>query len=220
VRIGLLGGTFDPIHHAHLAVGIAARYHLKLDVVMFMVANVPWQKASTRNISSAEDRLAMVQLAVARRQGLVASDLELRRGGASYTADTLAELHQMHPGSELFLIVGSDLVDELTTWKRWEELPDQCTLAVAYRPGEDGALRLGAAPDWRHEQIRLPALELSSTELREMSSDGRPLDFLVPDTVMEYIQSHGLYRDRSWIDHPPSSPTDSPTDPPTDLPSS
>jgi nicotinate-nucleotide adenylyltransferase len=193
-RIGLLGGTFDPIHHAHLAVGAAARYQLQLDVVLFMVANLPWQKAALRHVSAAEHRLAMTRLAVSGHDGLEASDLELRRGGDSYTADTLVELHRLHTDAEIFLIVGSDLVDELHTWKRWEELPAQCTLAVAYRPGEDGALRVAGAPQWRHAEIRLPAMELSSTELRAMAAEGRPLDFLVPSAVVEYIHRNRLYR--------------------------
>lgn len=192
MRIGLFGGTFDPIHHAHLAVGVAARHQLGLDQVLFMVSNVPWQKAKLRRISSAEDRLALTRAAVAGRRGLIASDLEIRRGGDSYTADTVEALHQEHPNSEIFLIVGSDLVDDLPTWKRWEELPDRCTLVVAYRPGEE--VKPSLSPRWSVVGIRLPALELSSTELREMAAEGRPLDFLVPDSVIELIAGRGLYR--------------------------
>jgi nicotinate-nucleotide adenylyltransferase len=191
LRIGLFGGTFDPIHHAHLAVGVAARYQLHLDRVLFMVANVPWQKAQSRRVSSAVHRLAMTHAAVAGRTGLEASDLEIRRGGDSYTADTLAEIQSLYAGASLFLIVGSDLVDDLRSWKRWEELPGQCTLAIAYRPGEDTKADIEG---WATAEIRLPALELSSTELREMAADGRPLDFLVPDVVRDYIATHSLYR--------------------------
>ncbi len=191
MRIGVFGGTFDPIHHAHLAVGVAARHQLKLDMVLFVVANVPWQKAKLRRISSAEDRLEMTRLAVAGRPGLIASDMEIVRGGDSYTADSLAQLHREHAGCELFLIVGSDLVDDLTSWKRWAEIPSLCTLAIAYRPGEESKNEL--EPGWTAVDIRLPALELSSTELREMASDGRPLDYLVPDQVINYITTKRLY---------------------------
>ncbi len=191
-RIGLFGGTFDPIHHAHLAVGMAAQHQLKLDRVLFMVANVPWQKAQSRHISSAADRLAMTAAGVAGRTGLEASDLEITRGGDSYTADTVEQLHVLYPRSSIVLIIGSDLVDDLKTWKRWHELPGRCSLAIAYRPGEETRGEL--APGWLSEEIRLPALELSSTELREMSAQGRPLDFLVPDAVIELIVERGLYR--------------------------
>lgn len=191
-RIGVFGGTFDPIHNAHLAVAVAARHQLRLDEVRFVVANVPWQKAKLRRISSANDRLAMVECAVGGRPGLMASGLEIRRGGDSYTADTLAQLLAAEPGSELFLIVGSDLVDDLPTWQRWTEIPALCTLAIAYRPGEPN--RADLAPGWRSVEIRLPALELSSTELRDMAAAGRPLDFLVPDSVLAYVSEHGLYR--------------------------
>jgi nicotinate-nucleotide adenylyltransferase len=189
-RVGIFGGTFDPIHVAHLAVAIAAKHQLHLDRVLLMVANVPWQKAKQRHISDVEDRLAMVRAAVEGYEGLEASDLEIQRGGDSYTADTLNEL--VSPNRELFLIIGSDLVDDLTTWKRWEEIPALCTLAVAHRPGEDERGEL--APGWRSETIRLPALEISSTELREMASEGRPIDFLVPASVIDVIRSRGLYR--------------------------
>ncbi len=190
-RIGLFGGTFDPIHVAHLAVAVAARHQLGLDRVLLMVANVPWQKVQSREVSNPEARLAMVQAAVEGRIGLEASDLEIRRGGDSYTADTLGQLHRQGD-CDIFLIVGSDLVGELTTWKRWAELPALCTLAVAYRPGETSTAE--AALGWSSVDIRLPALELSSSELRRMAADGRPLDFLVPDPVLAVIAERGLYR--------------------------
>ena len=189
-RVGILGGTFDPIHVAHLAVAVQARHQLALDRVLFMVANVPWQKAAVRNVSSAEDRLAMVEAAVAGHDGLEASRIEIDRGGDSYTADTLEALRS--PDRELFLIIGSDLVGDLTTWKRWREIPRLCTLAVAHRPGEPDTGEL--APGWRSVAIRLPALELSSTELRAMVGEDRPVDFLVPAETVAVIRDRGLYR--------------------------
>jgi nicotinate-nucleotide adenylyltransferase len=188
-RVGLFGGTFDPIHVAHLAVATAARHQLGLDRVLLMVANVPWQKAQERHVSPVEARFAMTAAAVAGRTGLEASRMEIDRGGDSYTADTLAVLQA--PGREVFLIIGSDLVDDLTTWKRWEELPPLCTLAIAHRPGEDERAEL--APGWRIRRLEIPALHLSSTELRTMAEMGRPLDFLVPDEVIAVAVEHGLY---------------------------
>jgi nicotinate-nucleotide adenylyltransferase len=189
-RIGLLGGTFDPIHVAHLAVAIAAKHQLGLDRVLLMVANVPWQKAQQRHVSDAAARMAMVEAACVGYPGLEPSDLEISRGGDSFTADTLEQL--AGPNREIFLIIGSDLVDDLPTWKRWQEIPPLCTLAVAHRPGE--AERGELAPGWRSVTIRVPALEISSTELREMASEGRPIDFLVPANVIEVIVRKNLYR--------------------------
>lgn len=188
-RIGVYGGTFDPIHVAHLAVAAQAMHQLRLDTVLFVVANVPWQKAQIRQVSSADDRYAMVEAAVGDYPGFVASRIEIDRGGDSYTADTLAFLAR--PDRELFLIIGSDLVDDLMSWNRWEEIPPLCTLAVCHRPGEDE--RGEIAPGWRSVTVRSPALEISSTELRSMGREGRPLDFLVPKPVLEVVRSRGLY---------------------------
>ena len=161
-------------------------------MVMFMVANVPWQKVAQRRISPPDARLDMVKAAVAGHDGLEVSDLELRRGGESYTVDTLVELRSAEPDSELFLIVGSDLIDQLTTWKRWAELPPLCCLAIARRPG---SADVGEVPNgWRTVEVRIPALEISSTELRTMAAEGRPLDFLVPAPAVDVIERHGLYR--------------------------
>jgi nicotinate-nucleotide adenylyltransferase len=189
-RVGVFGGTFDPIHVAHLAVAVQARHQLGLDRVLFVVANVPWQKAQLRAVSGVDDRLAMVEAAVAGHDGLEASRIEIERGGDSYTADTLETLASSD--RDLFLIIGSDLVDDLTTWKRWEEIPPLCTLAVCHRPGE--AERGELAPGWRSVTVRSPALEISSTELRSMARERRPLDFLVPESVCGVIAERGLYR--------------------------
>lgn len=189
-RIGVFGGTFDPIHVAHLAVAAQVRHQLGLDTVLFVVANVPWQKAQLRNVSNADDRFAMVEAAIDGYPGFVASRIEIDRGGDSYTADTLTELARAD--RELFLIIGSDLVDDLPSWNRWEEIPPLCTLAVCHRPGE--AERGELAPGWRSVTVRSPALEISSTELRSMAREGRPLDFLVPGAVLDVIVDRDLYR--------------------------
>lgn len=189
-RIGILGGTFDPIHVAHLALAVQARHQLGLDRVLLVVANVPWQKAAERHVSDAEDRYAMVAAAVAGHPGLEASRIEIDRGGDSYTVDTLRQLAA--PGRELFLVIGSDLVGGLTTWKHWEELPGLCTLAVAYRPTEHEQGE--PLPGWPTVAVRLPALELSSTELRAMVAEGRPVDFLVPAPAVGVIVGQNLYR--------------------------
>jgi nicotinate-nucleotide adenylyltransferase len=187
-RIGLLGGTFDPVHIGHLVTGVNVRHALDLDVVLFVVANDPWQKAD-RDVTPAEDRLAMVEAAVGGVEGLEASDVELRRGGVSYTADTLAELGA--GGAELFLILGSDAASRLDTWERVDEVRAGCTLVVVRRPGAES----GTPPEgWRYEEVEVPRLEVSSTDLRARFADGRPLDWLVPEDVVRLATERGLYR--------------------------
>jgi len=188
-RIGVLGGTFDPIHIGHLVAGVNVRHQLSLDVVLFVVANDPWQKAD-RAVTPAGDRLAMVEAAVAGVDGLEASDLEIRRGGVSYTADTLAVLDE-EPRSQLFLILGSDAAANLPTWERIEEVRARARLVVVRRAGAEAA----APPvGWEHDTVDIPRLEVSSTDLRARFAEGRPLDWLVPDAVVRLAEERGLYR--------------------------
>jgi len=190
-RLGLFGGTFDPPHVGHLVTAVNVRYELDLDVVVLMVANVPWQKAGSRPITPALDRLAMVAAAVADVDGLEAGRLEIDLGGPSYTAVTLAVLAEQHPGAELFTIVGDDAAAGLATWDRWEEVVERSRMVVVDRPGE--AVELDPQLDWI--RIEVPRLEVSSTDLRARFSDGRPLDYLVTDEVLDVIAARRLYRD-------------------------
>jgi nicotinate-nucleotide adenylyltransferase len=191
-RIGILGGTFDPVHVGHLVAAVNARSALDLDRVILMVANVPWQKAGQRAVTSAEDRFAMVAAAVGEVAGLEASRLEIDRGGDSYTADTLIELASVYPGASLFLIVGWDVATELTTWDRWEEIQRLATLVVVNRPGAGRPAGLDGA-GWRVEEVTVPNLEISSTDLRERAATGRPLDYLVPQAAVHCLRVRGLY---------------------------
>jgi nicotinate-nucleotide adenylyltransferase len=193
VKLGVLGGTFDPVHIGHLVAAVNARHALELDRVLLVVANVPWQKAGARVITPAPDRLAMVRAAVDDVDGLEASDLEIVRGGESYTVDTLAELARLHPGAELSLIVGSDLVGELDTWERSDELRELATLAVVNRPGTPVAAPEAEVRGWRVANISIPMVDVSSTDLRARVADGRPLDFLVPAAALRLIRQRGLY---------------------------
>jgi nicotinate-nucleotide adenylyltransferase len=190
-RLGLFGGTFDPPHVGHLVTAVNVRYELDLDVVVLMVANVPWQKAGSRPITPALDRLAMVGAAVADVDGLEAGRLEIDLGGPSYTAVTLAALAEQHPGAELFTIVGDDAAAGLATWDRWEEVVERSRMVVVDRPGEP--VELDPELDWI--RIEVPRLEVSSTDLRARFSDGRPLDYLVTDEVLDVIAARRLYRD-------------------------
>ncbi len=191
-RIGVLGGTFDPIHVGHLVAAVNARHALRLDRVILMVANQPWQKVGHRVVSSAEDRLAVVEAAVGEVPGLEAGRMEIDRGGDSYTADTLRALAVLHPGAELFLIVGWDVASELTTWDRWEEVRDISTLVVVNRPGA-GRPRGLDGDGWRVCEVTVPNLEISSTDLRARACDGRPLDYLVPEAAVHCLRARGLY---------------------------
>ena len=188
-RIGLFGGTFDPPHVGHLVTAVNVRHALDLDTVTLMVANIPWQKQGERAITPAEDRLAMVEAAVADVPGLVAGRFEIDAGGPSYTADTLATLARLHPGAELFTIVGDDAAAGLHTWERFEEVIAQSSLVVVDRPGK--TVRLPDDVAWIH--VEVPRLEVSSTDLRARFSDGRPLDYLLTDAVLDVIEARGLY---------------------------
>ena len=191
LRIGLFGGTFDPPHVGHLVTAVNVRHALTLDLVVLMVASVPWQKVDERRITAAEHRYAMVAAAVAEVAGLVAGHDEIDRGGPSYTADTLATLAQQNPGATLFTIVGDDAAAGFETWDRFEEVAERSTLVVIDRPG--GAATLPGRFRWEH--VEVPRLEVSSTDLRRRFHDGRPADFLITDPVRAVIGSLGLYRD-------------------------
>ena len=191
-RIGVFGGTFDPIHVGHLVAAVNARDAVGLDRVILMVANVPWQKAGTRAVSTAEDRLALVEAAVGGVRGLEAGRLEIDRGGDSYTADTLAEMHKAQPDDELFLIVGWDVASELTTWERFEEIQGVATLVVVNRPGS-GRPRALEEAGWRVAEVTVPNLEISSTDLRARAAEGRPLDYLIPEAGVRCIRARGMY---------------------------
>lgn len=188
-RIGLFGGTFDPPHVGHLVTAVNVRHALDLDVVFMMVANVPWQKQGTRRITPAEDRYAMVVAAVADVEGLVPGRHEIDHGGESYTADTLAALSAEHPGAELFTVLGDDAAARLHTWTRHEEIISQSRMVVVDRPGE----HVDLDDDIGWIRVEVPRLEISSTDLRSRFVDGRPLDYLITEPVLDVIEERGLF---------------------------
>ncbi len=187
-RVGVFGGTFDPVHVAHLVAALDTRHALSLDRVLFVVAGDPWQKRG-RVIATAADRLALVDLAVDGIDGLEVSDVEVRREGASVTADTLEDLQA--PDRDLFLMLGADAVANMDTWKRLDETRDLATVVVIERAGDVHAEPPG--PGWRFERVSIPRLDVSSTDIRERLAGGRPADGLVPAAVMRGIRERGLY---------------------------
>jgi nicotinate-nucleotide adenylyltransferase len=189
LRIGLFGGTFDPPHVGHLVTAVNVRHALNLDIVILMVANDPWQKSGARDVTTAEDRFAMVEAAVSVVDGVIAGRDEIDRGGPSYTADTLMALAEKHPGAELFTIVGDDAAAGLTSWTRVEQVAEYSQLVVVDRPGV--AVELPKQFNWL--RVESPRLEVSSTDLRSRFSDGRPLDYLVTEPVLRVIEERGLY---------------------------
>jgi len=192
VKIGLMGGTFDPIHLGHLRAAENARECLALDEVVFVPAGHPPHRPGP--CGGALDRFAMVALATATHPGFVASDLELSRGGASYTVDTVAALLAAHPGATVVLIVGSDAFAEMGSWKDPERLLGLCSVAVVPRPGDGApAPRLAADPA-RFTRVAGPGLEMSASLVRSRVREGRSVRYLVPDGVADFIAKRGLYR--------------------------
>ncbi len=200
-RIGILGGTFDPPHLGHLLIAETARVALDLETVMFLPAGEPWLKSGQR-ITPAEHRLRMVQLAVADNPNFCVSDCEIRRGGATYTVDTLRELRCGFPSeTELYFIVGSDVLDQFHQWKEPEAILALCRLVVIERPGgpEEGiaalrgtfsdALDAGAVVS-----VAGPRVDFSASELRRVLAASQSTRYQIPDTVAKYIAEHDLYR--------------------------
>jgi nicotinate-nucleotide adenylyltransferase len=195
LRIGLLGGTFDPPHIGHLAIAQRCRAVLDLERVLLVVANDPWQKSADRSITPAEDRFAMVEAAVAGIGGIEASRLEIDRGGPSYTIDTVEEVAAALPAqrpAEIFLIIGADLVETLGTWERPHDLAALVTLAIVTRPHH----LIGPPAGWRSVLVAGIELDVSSSEVRAQLLAGESVDDLVPDPVIHCISRRNLYAGR------------------------
>jgi nicotinate-nucleotide adenylyltransferase len=189
-RIGLFGGTFDPVHTAHLALARSARDELALDEVRWIPAGQPWQKE--RAISAAAHREAMVRLAIEGEPKMSLERIELERPGPSYTLDTVRELQAREPGATWFLVIGQDQYVGLHTWQGWRELLSRVVLAVANRPGAPAAVNeeVQRCP---HQQVPLPMLDVSATEIRRRAAAGIDISSLVPPQVARYIESNRLY---------------------------
>jgi nicotinate-nucleotide adenylyltransferase len=190
-RLGILGGTFDPPHIGHLVTAVNVRYELALDVVLLVVANEPWQKIGDRPVTAVQHRLAMVHAAVDGLEGVEADDREIRRGGPSYTVDTLEEL--AGPDCELFVILGSDAAAGLHTWHRAEVVEKLATVAIVDRPGRAVPAGGSGPSGARIEHVGVPALDVSSTDIRRRVAEGRPIEVLTSPGVAAYVRGHRLY---------------------------
>ncbi|GJF28500.1 putative nicotinate-nucleotide adenylyltransferase [Kitasatospora sp. NE20-6] len=189
-RIGVMGGTFDPIHHGHLVAAseVASAFHL--DEVIFVPTGQPWQK-SDRHVTPAEDRYLMTVIATAENPQFSVSRIDIDRQGPTYTVDTLRDLRDLHPDAELFFITGADALAQILSWRDSEELFALAHFIGCTRPGHtlsDAGLPAGGV-----SLVEVPALAISSTDCRNRVAKGEPVWYLVPDGVVRYIDKRALY---------------------------
>ncbi len=200
--MGVMGGTFDPVHVAHLIIAEEARVRLGLEEVVFIPAGQPWLKAASP-VSPAEARLQMVRLAVSSNPFFRVSDMEVARQGPSYTVDTLQALHEeLGVGAELYFIIGFDSLADLPRWKEPQRILQQCTLVLFPRPGQamsllDETERTLPGVKAKARVMEGPVMGISSTEIRHRVAEGLSVRYLVPADVEQFIAERGLYRKRA-----------------------
>jgi nicotinate-nucleotide adenylyltransferase len=192
-RIGVMGGTFDPIHHGHLVAASEVGHVFNLDEVIFVPTGQPWQK-NGRKVSPPEDRYLMTVIATASNPRFSVSRVDIDRPGETYTIDTLRDLRaQRGPDVEFFFITGADALAKMISWRDTEELFSLAQFVGCTRPGH--RLSTACLPSERVSLIEIPALSISSTECRERVRAGQPIRYLVPDGIVQYISKRGLYRE-------------------------
>jgi nicotinate-nucleotide adenylyltransferase len=190
-RLGIMGGTFDPIHHGHLVAASEVQARFELDEVVFVPTGIPWQK-DDREVSPAEDRYLMTVIATASNPRFSTSRVDIERQAPTLTVDTLTDLRTQFPHDEMFFITGADALAQILSWKRVDELFALAHLVGVTRPGFhlDGE----HLPDQAVSLIEVPAMAISSTDCRQRVKRGQPVWYLVPDGVVQYISKRGLYR--------------------------
>lgn len=190
LRLGVMGGTFDPIHHGHLVAASEVAAELKLDQVIFVPTGEPPQKP---HVTNSEDRYLMTVIATASNPRFNVSRVDIDRDGPTYTVDTLRDIQAENPDAELFFISGADAIMQILEWKDSDALWSAAKFIAVTRPGH--AMRLPeGAPEGAIEVLEIPALSISSTDVRRRAASGDPVWYLVPDGVVQYINKHNLYR--------------------------
>ncbi len=192
-----MGGTFDPVHHGHLVAASEVADLFGLDEVVFVPTCAPWQK--DRHVTPAEDRYLMTVIATASNPRFTVSRVDIDRGGPTYTIDTLRDLGAQRPDCDLYFITGADALASILTWQDWEELFDLAKFVGVSRPGyelTDSHITeaFDRLPDDALHLVEIPALAISSTNCRTRAAAGRPIWYLVPDGVVQYVAKRGLYR--------------------------
>ena len=191
-RVGVMGGTFDPIHHGHLVAASEAADALGLDEVIFVPTGQPWHKKA---VSSPEHRYLMTVIATAANPRFTVSRVDIDRPGTTYTVDTLKEIRSLRPDADLYFISGSDAIAQIMAWKSVDEIWELAHFVAVTRPGHN--LEIPKAAKAAISQLEVPALAISSTDVRERAAEGKPIWYLVPDGVVQYIAKHRLYRGRA-----------------------
>ena len=188
-RIGIMGGTFDPIHNGHLVAASEVQQHFELDEVLFVPTGQPWMKPA---VTDSEHRYLMTVIATAANPRFTVSRVDIDRSGPTYTIDTLRDIRLLHPDADLFFISGADAIAQILDWKNVDELWSLAHFVAVSRPGHE--LVISALPAQEVSSLEVPALAISSTDCRSRVSRGFPVWYLVPDGVVQYISKHHLYR--------------------------
>jgi nicotinate-nucleotide adenylyltransferase len=209
-RVGVMGGTFDPIHHGHLVAASEVQSWFDLDEVVFVPTGAPWQK-SDRKVTPAEDRYLMAVIATASNPRFWVSRVDIDRGGPTYTIDTLRDMTHQLPDADLYFITGADALADIFTWRDAEELFGMAQFVGCTRPGftmDDATL--GKIPSDRVTIVEVPALAISSTDVRRRTMRDEPVWYLVPDGVVQYIAKHRLYPRKPGLASTTTLSTESP----------
>lgn len=191
LRLGVMGGTFDPIHNGHLVAASEVASALNLDEVIFVPTGTPWQKTT---VTPREHRYLMTVIATASNPRFKVSRVDVDREGTTYTVDTLRDIRAVYPDAELFFISGADAIAQIMAWKDVDEVWGLAHFVAVSRPGHK--LKLPAAPNGAISSLEIPALSISSTDCRARVAEEKPVWYLVPDGVVQYIAKHSLYRDQ------------------------